>query len=69
MTAKTRRKPDRLLLSMQEVEDSTGLSRWLLYKLDESGELPLLKIGKRRMIRPADLDAYIKRLAAEVVAS
>ncbi len=41
-----------------------GLSRTGLYRLAAAGEIPLLKIGSRTVVRTADLQAYLDRLAA-----
>jgi excisionase family DNA binding protein len=41
-----------------------GLSRTGLYRLAAAGEIPLLKIGARTVVRTADLQAYLDRLAA-----
>ncbi len=39
-----------------------GLSRATLYKLMDSGELPSVKAGGRRLILRADLEAFFARL-------
>jgi excisionase family DNA binding protein len=43
-----------------------GISRTGLYRLARDGEIALLKIGSRTVVRTADLQAYLDRLAAVV---
>jgi excisionase family DNA binding protein len=40
---------------------AANLSRSTLYTLIASGDLPIVKIGKRTIIRPAALEAMLKR--------
>lgn len=50
----------KLLFSVSETMQATGLSRRGLYralKLD----LPSIKFGKRRFFRPSDIDAWIAK--------
>lgn len=51
--------PTRLTHSPDEVVSLTGLSRIVIYRLIAAGELKSIKIGKRRLIRDADLRAFI----------
>lgn len=41
-----------------------GLSRPTMWRLVKSGDLPSLKIGRRRLVAVRDLDAYIDRQRA-----
>jgi len=43
----------------------SGLSRSRLYRLIQSGDLPSLRVGGRRMIRRDALDAFFDRMTAE----
>jgi excisionase family DNA binding protein len=43
----------------------SGLSRSRLYTLIQSGDLPSLQIGGRRMIRRDALDAFFQKLTRE----
>ncbi|GEM70502.1 hypothetical protein SAQ01S_02680 [Sphingomonas aquatilis NBRC 16722] len=52
----TRPAPLRLAYSVDEAARATGLGRTTLFKLIGDGTLPSVKIGKRRVIRAADLD-------------
>ena len=49
----------RLAYSVAEAAAVTGLGRTTLYGLIAQGALPSRKIGKRRIIRGADLEALI----------
>ncbi|MFQ6026923.1 MAG: helix-turn-helix domain-containing protein [Dehalococcoidia bacterium] len=42
-----------------------GVSRPTLYRLLDSGEIPSFHIGRRRLIRKADLDKFIEDRMAE----
>lgn len=48
--------PPRLAYSVNEAARATGICRTTLFKLIGNGVLPSVKIGKRRVIRAADLD-------------
>ncbi|HAJ02300.1 MULTISPECIES: helix-turn-helix domain-containing protein [unclassified Brevundimonas] len=48
-------------LSIPDAVRYCGLSRTRLYELIQARELPSAKVGKRRIIRRADLDALIDR--------
>ena len=49
-------------LSIAEVVMATGLSRTKIYQLRRQGVLLTVKIGRRTLILPADLDDFFKRL-------
>lgn len=50
---------ERLAYSVSEAARVTGLGRTKLFALIGSGELPSKKIGTRRLIRSADLEALL----------
>ena len=52
---------DAPLLTVLQVANLLNIGRTLIYKLIEQGELPSVKIGKTRRLRPKDVDAYIDR--------
>jgi excisionase family DNA binding protein len=53
--------PSKRLLSISEAGAIT-LGSWFIRRLIYSGELPYLRVGKRRIaIDPDDLEAYIQR--------
>jgi excisionase family DNA binding protein len=54
-----------LAVAPTEAARLIGLSRTSLYRLCAAGELSLLKVGGRTLIRTADLAAYLDRLAAD----
>jgi excisionase family DNA binding protein len=47
------------LLTKEDAAEVLGLSPRTVDTLIHSGELPSLKVRRRRRIRPADLEAYI----------
>ena len=54
----------RLSYSIEEVVGLTGLGRTTLYRLIAQGELISCKIGRRRLVRASDLDAFLDRTAS-----
>ena len=50
---------DRLAYSVDEVAHLTGLSRDLLYDQMRRGNLPYVKIGRRRLITRQHLEAFL----------
>lgn len=51
-----------LVLSVQEVADSLGVSRNVIYRSIASGEIPARKIGGRVVVSRAWRDAFIASL-------
>lgn len=51
--------PNRQALSVVEAAQSLGLSRATIYRLLD-GPLPSSKIGRRRVIRPSDIEAMLE---------
>ena len=49
----------RLAYSVDEVAQLTGLSRDLLYDQMRRGNLPYVKIGRRRLITRQHLEAFL----------
>jgi excisionase family DNA binding protein len=54
-----------LLLTVDEVATTLQLGRTLIYDLLRRGDLASIKIGNRRRIPAAALDAFVARLLAE----
>lgn len=54
----------RLMLSIDEVTVATGIGRDLLYVHLRTGALPSVQMGRRRLVRVADLQAWVERLPA-----
>lgn len=50
------------LLTIDEVADLLRVSRWSVYRLIWSEQLPTLKIGRRRLVRPAALAQCMRLL-------
>jgi excisionase family DNA binding protein len=55
----------KLLLSIPEVVNSTGICRSNVYKMMESGEIESVKVGKRRLIPADSLHAWIEKLRGQ----
>jgi excisionase family DNA binding protein len=58
-----RQDPEQLLLEMPDVEVRTGLSRSHLYEEMKRGRLRYVKVGRRRLVRKVDLEAYVETLS------
>ena len=54
-----------LAISIPNAANRAGVSRSTIYNQLGNGNLASLKIGKRRLIRVADLDAWLERLAGK----
>lgn len=50
---------DTRFLSVSEVAERLGVSRRFLEREFASGALPTVRLGRRRLIRPADLERYV----------
>ena len=50
------------LFSVRELIDKTGISRSFAYKLIASGEIPVIRLGKRRILISG---TYIRKLTDE----
>ena len=55
----------RIALSVSEAAAAAGISRAFIYRALSSWELPSSLLGRRRIIRVADLDAWIVARRAE----
>ncbi|MET8698266.1 helix-turn-helix domain-containing protein [Kitasatospora sp. NPDC004723] len=53
-----------VLLTAEEVAEMLRIGRSTVYLLLANKELTSIKIGRSRRIRPADVEAYIERQAA-----
>lgn len=51
--------PEKLAWSIEEVAESTGLSRSLIYDEMNDGRLAYIKVGRRRLITRKQLDAFL----------
>lgn len=56
------------LMSIVEAAQFLGLSRSVIYRLMDTGELPSYKIGKRRVLKRADILEFIDNLPLAVSA-
>jgi excisionase family DNA binding protein len=56
---------DALTIGLKEAAELTGLSHWTLRKYIRTGKLRGIRIGKRVLIEPAELERMIKQGGAE----
>jgi excisionase family DNA binding protein len=54
--------PQRRLYPLKEVQQRLSIGRSTMYQLLGNGQLPSVKIGRRRFVTAAALDAYIEGL-------
>jgi excisionase family DNA binding protein len=48
------------LLSLDQAADRLSITTRYLQMLVARGDLPTIRIGRRRLVRAADLDAFVK---------
>lgn len=53
---------EKVLLSVPEVMELTGLGRCVVYDLIRSGQLASVKIGRYRRIPPAAVTEFVARM-------
>lgn len=56
---------NKLLLTVEQAEEATAISRSKLYEFMASGALRSIKIGRSRRIARVDLEEFVNRLRAE----
>jgi len=49
-----------LLVSIQSAAKLLGISKCFLYRLTESGEVPSVKIGRKRLVRISDIEKIVE---------
>lgn len=52
------------LLTVTEACEALRISRWSLYQLINTQRLKTVRIDRRRLIAPADLDAFVADIRA-----
>lgn len=52
-----------LTLTVEEAGRRLGIGRTRAFQMVVSGEIPSVKVGARRFVRPADLNAFLSRSA------
>lgn len=55
----------KIAYTIPEAVKATGMGRSTIYKLIASNELPVIKVGKRTLLRRTALEGYFDRLEAE----
>lgn len=53
---------DRVLYSIREFRELTGIGRTQIYELLKHGDLEAVKVGKRTFITAAQVEAWVKHL-------
>ncbi|MDN4521569.1 excisionase family DNA-binding protein [Mycolicibacterium austroafricanum] len=53
----------RLLYSFKEIQSKLNIGRSTLYQLLDDGQLPSVRIGRRRLVTAAAVTEYVKGLA------
>ncbi|MCW2538729.1 MAG: DNA-binding protein excisionase family [Frankiales bacterium] len=53
------------LLTVAEACATLRISRWMFYRLVQQRQLRTVKIGSRRLVPPAALNAYLEHLSAQ----
>lgn len=53
-----------LALSIEDVQEMTGLGRTKIYQLINSGQIKCKKIGKRSLVLRVDLEKFLSDLEA-----
>lgn len=48
------------LLSLEEAAQKLGVSIWTVYRLTARGRIASVRLGRRRLVSPADLEAFIR---------
>lgn len=56
--------PLRLAVAPAEAARMLGIGKTSLYSLIGSKEIPVMKIGRRTLIRTRDIEAFLERLAS-----
>ena len=56
---------NKMLLSIEDALEATGVKRTTLYELMRSQQLESVKIGRRRLIPQQSLDEFVQRLRDE----
>jgi len=61
MDRRTKEHDERLCLSVTETARKLGISRGLAYELARSGQLPVLRLGKRWLVPKIALDRMLSQ--------
>ena len=54
------------LLKVAEVAQILNISKSLIYRLIQSGDLPSIRLGRSVRVRPADLEQFIQNNLSEI---
>lgn len=55
---------ERITYSVAEAAEVLGISQWLAYRLIKSGELPVVRLGRRVVVPKVALDALCNKAAS-----
>ncbi len=50
---------DRLTMSIEEAAEALGIGRALAYELARTGEIPVIRLGRRMLVPKARLEALL----------
>ena len=53
---------DRISLSVEEAAGLTGIGRTTIYTALRDGDIPRVRIGKRTLVKVADLNAWLTKI-------
>jgi excisionase family DNA binding protein len=54
------------LMSVRQVAEALGVCTAIVYKLVSQGDIPHVRVSNAIRVHPADVSAYVERLAAPV---
>jgi excisionase family DNA binding protein len=55
----------KLLLTVSDVAEALSISRTRVFALFRAGELSSVKVGRRRLVTTASVEAYVARLSSQ----
>ena len=56
---------EKLVFTVRQAADALGVSDDLIYELTARGEIPCLRLGRRRLIPRRAIDSMLERAAGE----
>lgn len=54
------------LIGTKEASRRLGISFWTLYAWTRNGRIPYIRLGKRKLFDPYDLESFVKQHKVEV---
>ena len=56
---------NRLLIGLREAAYRLGVSPRTVWSLTKHGKIPAIRLGRRVLYRPSDLEAFLEKLASQ----